>query len=207
MISKILGDVAAAAQEQAVGKLHDISFVNGMNFLALILAGVLEGEFGDTGRRFFGDDLQALDHPGNDLVFESGVEALSIFADDDEIDIGITRRNVRQIADGTEVGVELELLAQRDVDAGKAATDGRGHRPLQGDAGALNRFDDLFGDVLPVLLESVGAYGEGFPFELDAGGFEDADGCVGNFRPDAVAGDEGDFVRHVVRHDRLVGLS
>ena len=92
-------------------------------FLALVLARVFEGKARDAGGSFLGDDLQALDHPGNDFVLDAGVKSLGIFADDDQIDIGIARRNVRQIAHRTEVRVKLELLPQLHVDAGKASAD------------------------------------------------------------------------------------
>ena len=94
-----------------------------MNLLALVLARVFEGKARDAGGRLLGDDLQALDHARHDFMLDAGIQALGIFADDDQVDAGIARRNVGQIANGAEVGVELELLAQRDVDAGKAAAD------------------------------------------------------------------------------------
>ena len=41
----------------------------------------------DARRRLLGDDLQALDDAGHDLVLEAGVEILGVLADDDEIDV------------------------------------------------------------------------------------------------------------------------
>src|SRR5271155_144035 len=99
-----------------------------MDLLALVLAGVFESESRNASGGFFGDDLQALDYSGHDLMLEAGVKALGVFADDDEVHVRIAGRNMGQIADGTKVGVELELLAQGDVDAGKAAADRGGHR-------------------------------------------------------------------------------
>jgi hypothetical protein len=69
--------------------------VDGVNLLALILAGILKSKFRDTGRRFLGDDLQALDHSGHHFVLQPGIQALGILAHDDEVDIRITGRDVR----------------------------------------------------------------------------------------------------------------
>ena len=122
--------------------------MDGVNFLALVLARIFKGELGDPGGSFFGDDLQALDHAGNHFMLKSGIKTLGIFADDDKVHIGIARGNMRQVSNGPEVGVQLKLLAQRDVDAGKTAPHRRRHRPLQSDAGALDRLDEFFGNVL-----------------------------------------------------------
>src|SRR5208282_47766 len=104
--------------------------------------------------------------------------------------------NVREVADGPEVGEELKALAQFDVDAGEAAADGRGHGTLQSDAGALDGFAEFFGNVFVVLLKGFGAGGEAFPFEFDAGGFNHANGGLDDFGADTVAGDEGYFMCH-----------
>ena len=101
-----------------------------------------------------------------------------------------------KILDGAEVGEEVELFAQGDVDALEAATDGRGDGPFKGDAVALDGFVERGGNVFAVNLEGFSAGGVALPVEFDAGGFKDADDGVGDFGADAVAGDEGDFVRH-----------
>src|SRR5258708_24971785 len=127
-LGKSLGHGAAAAQKQAIGELHDIGFMNGVNLLALVLAGVLEGKFGDAGGSLFRDDLQAFHNAWDDLVLKAGIEAFGILANDDEIDVRVAGGNVRQITDRAEVRVELEFLAQGNVDAGKAAAHRSGNR-------------------------------------------------------------------------------
>ena len=171
-----------------------------MNFLALVLARMLEGETRDAGGSLFGDDLDALDHSGNHFVFDAGVKSFRIFANDDQIDSRIARGNMRQVADRPEVGEEFEALAQFDVDAGEAAADGRSHRTLQSDAGALDRFAEFFGNVFVVLLKGFGAGGEAFPFEFDASSFEHANRGLDDFRADAVAGNESYFVGRSLSH-------
>src|SRR5205807_9840996 len=97
--------VVLAAQIVTIRQLHDVGLVNGMYFLALVLAGVLKSNAGDARGSLVGDDFQAFHHAGDDFMFDSGIGPFSIFANDDEVDIGIAGWNVRQIPDGTEVGI------------------------------------------------------------------------------------------------------
>src|SRR5580658_6070932 len=160
-----------------------------MNSLALVLARIFKGETRDTRGRFFGDDLDALDHPGDNFVFDARVKSLGVFAHDDQIHPWIARRNMRKITDRAEIGEEFEALAQFNVDAGESATDGRGYRALQSDARTLDRFGQLLGNVFFVFFKCFGASGEALPFELDAGCFEHANCGLYDFRADSVAGD------------------
>ncbi len=112
--------------------------MNGVDFLALVLARILEGEAGDAGGGLLGDDLEALDHARHHFMLDARVQALGVFAHDDQVDIRIAGRDMRQVADGAEIRVQLKALAQLHVDAGKAAADGRGHRTFQSHAGALD---------------------------------------------------------------------
>ena len=105
-------------------------------------------------------------------------------------------RHIGQIDNRAKVGKQLELLSELDVDAGKAAADRGRERPFERDAGALNRVEQALGDVLVVLLIGVGAGCERFPFELDSGRLQDANGSAGHFRSNAIAGNQSDFVSH-----------
>ena len=53
------------------------------------------------------------------------------------------------------VGVEIQALAQGHVDAGEAASDGRGDGAFEADAGAVQAIDDAFGSDWPVLRMSA----------------------------------------------------
>src|SRR5882724_3437312 len=101
-----------------------------------------------------------------------------------------------QIFYGAEIRVEIECFAQRHIDAGCAARDGRGHRPLQGDMILPDRFHSQLIDELSALRGLVGAPFELFPIDLDSRSFEDAARSCGHFRPDSFAGDQGDFMSH-----------
>src|SRR5208283_2221118 len=167
--------------------------------------GMLEGETRDAGGSLFGDNLDALHHTGNNFVFDAGIKPLGVFAHHDQIDAWIAGRNMRQVADGPEVGKKFETLAQFDVDAREAAADGRSHRALQSDPGALDGFAEFFRNVFVVLLKRFSAGGKAFPFELDAGGFHHANRGLDDFGADTVAGDEGYFVCHKER--TMIGSS
>ena len=162
-----------------------------------MLARVFEGELGDARRAFFGDHLDALHHAGNDLVLQPHVLALGVFAHDDQVHAGPMRFQAGQVLDRAEVGEEVELLAQGDVDALEAAADGRSHRPLQRHAVALDRLVERGGNVLAVDLEGLGPGGKALPLQLDAGGFENANDRLRDLRPDAVAGNQRYLVRHL----------
>ena len=102
--------------------------MDGVDFLALIFAGVRKGEFGNPRGSFFRNDLQAFDHSGHDLMFQTGVKTFCVLAHDDQVHVGIASGDMRQIPDRPEIRVQVKLFAQRYVDAGKAAADRRGHR-------------------------------------------------------------------------------
>ena len=101
-----------------------------MNFLALVLACVLKGEARHASGSLLRNNLQALDHPRNNFVFDAGVQSLGIFAHHDEIDSRIARRNMRKVPDWPEISEQFEALAKFHVDAGKPAANRRCHRPL-----------------------------------------------------------------------------
>src|ERR1035438_9017456 len=110
---------------------------------------------------------------------------------------------MRKIADRPEVGEKLEALAEFDVDAGEAATDRSGDGTFQSYTGAFDRFGQFPGNVLLVFLKGFAAGREALPFKFDTGGFEDADGGLDDFGANAVAGNEGYFVRLSHRSTRL----
>src|SRR5208282_5816854 len=103
---------------------------------------------------------------------------------------------MRQIANWAEIRIELEFLPQRNVDARKASTHGRCHRTLQSHAGAFNRFQRFFRDVLTVLLERISANRERLPVKLNASRFQNTYGCLRHFRTDSIARDQRNFVTH-----------
>ena len=140
--------------------------------------------------------LMALDHAGDHFVLQAHVLALGVFAHDNQVHARPMRFQPGQILDGPEVGKQLELLAQGNVDALEAAADGRRDRPLQRHAVALDGFVERGGNVLAEYLECLGAGGKALPLKLHAGGLENANHRLRYLRPDAVAWNQRYFVRH-----------
>lgn len=86
---EVLGDFLEGVAEEAVGEFHDVGFVDARHFLAVVGQGEGEGEFGDAFGFGAGDDLEGLDHAGHGLVFEAGVFAFGVLADDAQVDVGV----------------------------------------------------------------------------------------------------------------------
>src|SRR5579862_6589097 len=101
-----------------------------------------------------------------------------------------------QVANRTEIGVKLELLPQRDVDARKPPAHRGCDWTLQGYPCALDRFERFLGNVFSIFLEGVGTHRKLLPLELQAGRFKNSDGRLADFRSDSITGDEGYFVTH-----------
>src|SRR5439155_18067918 len=98
-----------------------------------------------------------------------------------------------KLADGADVGVGLEELAQGDVGRLLAVADGRAEGAFEDDARLADALDGLLrhsgGDAL---FEDTLAGLADLPGDLGARRLDDAAGAVGAFGADAVAGDEGD---------------
>src|SRR5262249_11593480 len=115
-------------------------------------------------------------------------------ADDDEIDAVEPGGDARKVRDRPEVRVELQRLAQADVDAREALTDGRRDRTLQRDAVSADRVDERGRERLACALKCDHARVVALPVDRHAGGAENADDRRRHLGPDAVAGNERDGV-------------
>jgi hypothetical protein len=134
-------------------------------------------------------------------VLNAGIKSFRILTHNNQVNARVACRNMWQIADRPEVGEKFEPLAQFNIDARKAAPNGRSHRPLQPNPSALDGFAKLFGNIFVILLKSFGACREALPFKLNASSFEDANRGRNNFRANPVAGDEGYFMSHCESED------
>src|SRR6266498_2568720 len=79
------------------------------------------------------------------LVLDPDVEVLRVFADDDQIHLFETRTDAWIGLARTDLTVEIEALAKRDVHGAEAASDRCCDRALEGDAGFANRVEDVVG--------------------------------------------------------------
>src|SRR6185436_16452307 len=99
-------------------------------------------------------------------------------------------------ARGTEVGVQVQGLAEAHVDAPEARADGRRDRALERDLVAPDGLQDTLREWRALARDGRLAGLLDLPFEGDAGRVEDASRRLRQLRPDAVAGDERDSVGH-----------
>jgi hypothetical protein len=189
---------SAAVEEEAVRDLHDVRLVDGVDLLAAILLGGVEGELRDARRSLLRDDLDGLCDARRNQHLDARVEVLGVFADDDHVNVRVVRLQAGQRLHRAVVREEVELLAQRDVDRREAAAYRRCNGAFQRDFVLLDGLVERLRDVLAGLGVGIGAGGVLVPVEACAVGlacgFEDADGGARDLGADAVAGDEGYFV-------------
>ena len=216
-------DLACDAQEEPVGELHDVRLVHGRDLPAAVLARVVEGELDDPPRAGDRDRLDRdprvavpeLAAVGLDpldqllgvgralLVLDPGVEVLGVLPHEDEVDVVEAGADAGVALARAHLRVEVERLAQADVDRAEAAADRRRDRALERDARLADRVEDVVRQRVAVVgVHHVGARVLDVPVELDAGRLEHAPSRLGELRAGAVAGDEGDPVRHGARRYR-----
>ncbi len=101
-IGILFGDGANGLEKEAVGELHDVGFVDGVNFFAAMALGVFKSEVSDARGSLFGDDLEAFDHAGNDFVLEAGVQVFGIFADEHDVHVFKARLDAGDVFHGAQ---------------------------------------------------------------------------------------------------------
>src|SRR5262249_55424175 len=121
------------------------------------------------------------------LVLDPGVEILGRLAYDDEVDVLVTRADAAVALARAHLSKEIKGLAQRDVHRAEAAPDRRRYRPLERDAVAFDRLENVVGQRIPaVALHHVRAGFLDVPLQVHARRFEDALGRFRQLRPDAI---------------------
>ena len=186
----------AALEEEAVRELHDVRLVDGGDLAAAVLHRVLERVARDPLRRGARDDLDALRRVRPDPVLDPGVQVLGVLAHDDQVDVVVAGLDALHRPRRTDVGVQLERLAQPDVDGAEAGADRGRDRSLDGHAVASDRLDDPVRQRRPLAGDRRLAGLLDVPFEADAGRLEHVLGGLGQLRTDPVAGDQRDGVAH-----------
>ena len=124
-----------------------------------------------------------------------GVEVLGVLADDHDVGLGEARAHALVGLAGADAGVEVELLAEGDVDRAEARAHRGGRRALDGDPALADRVERAVGERVALRLVDVDAGVLEVPVELDSGGLEHAPRGLRELGPGAVARDEGDSMR------------
>src|SRR5439155_6750292 len=108
--------------------------------------------------KFFGDEIQNFLRLGRAAgVFDTGVNILGIFAEEDHVHFFRMlhgRRNAGEVLNGPEADVEVEHLTERHVERADAAAHRRGERTFDADEEFLERIDGVVGQPVVELLES-----------------------------------------------------
>src|ERR1035437_5069479 len=221
-----LGEGVAVVPEGAFRELHDVALVDERDALALVRDRVLDrganetlaaplrdglhteaGRLGETELLVLRrevllqerGDLPALVGSGGEL--DSRVDVLGILPEDDHVHLfGVLdgRRHALEPAHGAQADVEVESLAQRDVERTDAAADRRRERSLDADEELAKRVDRLVWKPRLQAVEGFLARVDLHPFDLAFpavslfdGGVEDAHGRAPDVRPGSVTLDEG----------------
>ena len=193
---ELRGHGADRAEEQAVRELHDVGFVDGMNFFAAVTASVIEGKAGNARGSPFGNDFQAFHNSGDHFVLEARVQVLGVFAHQDQIHIFEMGFYAWEVLHGPQIGVKVERFSQRHIDARRTTCNRGGHGALQGDAVATDGIDGRLIDALSLVGGLIGAAGDYFPLDLHTRGFQNAACGGGHFRADAFTGNKRNWMLH-----------
>jgi hypothetical protein len=97
---------------------------------------------------------------------------------------------------GAETGVEVEFLAQLDVDRPETRPHGCGGRTLYPYLRPTDGFEGALREGITLGLVDIFAGGVFIPLELDTGRLENASGRLDQFGAGPVARDECDLVSH-----------
>lgn len=184
----ILGDLAEGAAEKTVCELHDVGLVDTGDLLAVVCQSKAESKLGDALRLGAGDDLQRLDDALDGLVLQAGVLSLGVLTDDAEVDIVVSRLVARDVLDQNDRGVDVELLAQSNVERLVTGTLDRGvQNTLETELVALQRGDRLLEQLLGMLVAGVNtAHVDLLPLNWYVVGLEDGLDGLRDFGTNAI---------------------
>ncbi|MNF66429.1 hypothetical protein D3C84_482200 [compost metagenome] len=230
-------DFVAPFFEGTFGELHDVAFVDDGHGAAIVVHGVLQGlahqalgafqgnrldadaailgEADLLDAHFLGEELDdLLGLGGASLPLDTGVDVFGVLAEDHHVDVaGLLHRagHAFEPAYRTLANVQVQLLAQGDVQGADATTDRRGQRALDGNDVIANGFQGLFRQP-GVLVVDLGGFLTGIDLHpgdlastavgLGNGGIHHLDHDRADVDADAVALDEGDdrVVRYIQGH-------
>src|SRR6185437_7279082 len=206
-------------EPEAVGVLHDVGLVHRGHLAAAVGARVVERELHHPAGARLGDRLDrdagaladlraghALDRLGDlalalrpALELDARVEILGVLAHDHEVDagVGVAGADARVVLARAHLRVQVERLAQADVDRAESAADRGRDRALDGGAVAADRLDDVAGErVAAVAIHDVGAGVLHVPVEACPGGLQNPPRRICDLGAGTVAGNECDTMTH-----------
>src|SRR5229473_6681705 len=121
---------------------------------------------------------------------EAGVDVLGVLAHDYEVEVVAKVARALVGLDWADEREQVELLAERHVDASKPTADRRRYRTFESDLVFANRGEHVLGKRRSEFGDRGFACLLDVPIELNTREFEDSDGGVADLGAHAVAGDE-----------------
>src|SRR5690606_5881455 len=185
----VTGHFVAPFLEGTFGELHDVALVNDSHGAAIIVHGVLQGLANQTLGTFLGNRLDAdtavfgeadlgdahflgeelddfLGFRGAGLPLDTGIDVFGVLTEDDHVHVaGVLDRAgyTGEPANGALANVQVQLLAQGNVQRANAAAYWRGQRALDGNHVVLDRVQGLFGQPGVLVIDLGGLLaGENF---------------------------------------------
>ena len=167
-----------------------------VNFFAPILPRKLKRKPRNPRRRLLRNNLQALDHARHHGVFQSRIQILGVFADQNQIDAQKPRLHAFQVLHRPHIGVQVERLAQRHVNARRPAHHGSRQRPFQRHLVFANRFQHAGLHEIEAPPFDLRPRGDLVPRNVHSSCTDDFLNRCGNFRANPVAGNQRYGVFH-----------
>ena len=102
-------------QEETIRQLEDVRFVHAADGLSARLARPLERKAEEATAGNLRDDLDALDHAGDNLMFNGGIEVLGQLANDEKIHALESGRQAAEILERADRREQSQLAAELNV--------------------------------------------------------------------------------------------
>src|SRR6202171_5192852 len=112
------------------------------------------------------------------LELESRIDVLGVLSHDDEVEVVAQVARALVGLDRSDQGEEVDLLAERHVDASKPAADRRRYRTFESNLVLANRGEHMLGKRRSEFGDRCLAGLLDVPIELNTGGFEDSNGRI-----------------------------
>ena len=136
------------------------------------------------------NQLDAMGRIVIDHVFQTLIQILRIFTDNDKIHIFIAAFDTGDRMHRPQIGIRMKHLAQLHIDGTETGSDRCRGRPLEGDSRFLDRIRHSFFKQSSALFVISGTGGELPPVNSCIQGFRYLFNTFCNFRSNAVAGNQ-----------------
>src|SRR6185503_18091352 len=100
-------------------------------------------------------------------MFQTRIQTLRVLTNDDQIELRITTRHIRQRTHRTQVRIKIQRLAQSDIDRSKTFSNRRRDRTFERHLVTLNRIEQLLREGFTELFERLRARVMRLPLNLN----------------------------------------